>query len=90
MCRRRSSFQALEPAPVVTHNYALAETAALLQHRHGLAGVRTLYERLLAALCIVWVDEPLHRLVMAAHVASNTRRVSLMDRTSSRSCAHQG
>jgi predicted nucleic acid-binding protein len=67
---------------VVTHNYVAVECAALVQRRLGAEAVRALFDDLLAALELVWVDESLHRRAAAAMIAAGSSDVSLVDRTS--------
>lgn len=46
---------------LLTTNYVLVETSALLQNRLGLDAVRVFHQDVLPALVVVWVDETLHR-----------------------------
>ena len=50
-----------EGAVLVTNNYVLLETAALLQHRLGVAAVRALHEEVAPLLQVHWVSEERHR-----------------------------
>jgi len=45
---------------LVTHNYVLVETMALLQNRAGLAPVRLLLGQILPAVDCIWVDSVVH------------------------------
>jgi predicted nucleic acid-binding protein len=65
-----------------TTNYVLVETAALLQHRIGLAPVRDLDERLVPLLSVTWIDADLHRRAMERLVRTDRRRISLVDAAS--------
>jgi predicted nucleic acid-binding protein len=67
--------------PLVTHNYVVVETVALVQHRFGLSAVRTLLD-LLGPIEVIWVDEETHRAALAALLAAPRRRLSLVDRVS--------
>jgi predicted nucleic acid-binding protein len=67
---------------LVTHNYVLVETAALVHHRLGASGVRDLTDGLVPALSVEYVDEALHARAIAAYMAGLTRRVSFVDRVS--------
>jgi predicted nucleic acid-binding protein len=64
---------------LVTSNYVLVETTALLQRRIGLAAVRDLNERILPVLSIQWVSESLHRRAVDRLVRSDRRGLSLVD-----------
>lgn len=67
------------PAPLVSNNYVLLETTALMQHRFGLAAVRDLQETFLPLIAVVWVDEKSHGQALAALFAARRRRLSLVD-----------
>jgi predicted nucleic acid-binding protein len=78
----RALFEALiATAELVTHNYVEVETLALARRRLGSDAVARLTDDLLPALTTVWVDEPLHRIALAAHRAGGAS-VSLVDRVS--------
>lgn len=75
-------FAALrQRGPVVTHNYVVVETVALVQHRFGVSAVRTLLD-LLGPVEVMWVDEETHRAALAALLAAPQRRLSFVDRVS--------
>lgn len=67
---------------IITHNYVLVETSALLQRRHGIDAVDDLHDRVVPAIQIVWVGERDHEAALTAVVASKRRDVSLVDRVS--------
>ncbi len=67
------------PLPLLTHNYVIVETAALVHRRLGPATARALLEDLLPALHTRWVDEELHRAALSAFLAAVRRRTSLVD-----------
>jgi len=64
---------------MVTTNYVLVETSALLQHRIGLAPVRDLEERILPLLAVHWVSSELHRRAVERLFRTDKRKVSLVD-----------
>jgi predicted nucleic acid-binding protein len=68
-----------EPAVLLTNNYVLLETAALLQHRIGVAAVRALHEEVMPLLDVDWVSEEQHRAGMEAVLAASRRKLSLVD-----------
>ena len=68
--------------PLVTSNYVLLETAALLQRRIGLPAVRDLDERIVPLLTVRWITEPLHRRAMDRLIRADRRGLSLVDCTS--------
>jgi predicted nucleic acid-binding protein len=67
---------------LVTSNYVLLETAALLQRRIGLPAVRDFDERIAPLLTVRWITEPLHRRAMDRLIRADRRNVSLVDCTS--------
>jgi len=68
--------------PLVTSNYVVLETAALLQRRIGLPAVRDFDERIAPLLTVRWITEPLHRRAMDRLIRADRRGVSLVDCTS--------
>ncbi len=65
--------------PLVTHNYVLLETVALVQHRLGVAGVRSFREELSPPLQIHWIDQAQHQAAVEAVVAADKRKLSVVD-----------
>jgi predicted nucleic acid-binding protein len=65
--------------PLVSNNYVLVETIALVQHRLGLDAIRGLNDVLIPLIAIQWVDEVIHGQAMAAIMAANRRQLSLVD-----------
>ena len=55
---------------LLTHSYAVVETAALVQRRLGETATRALFADLLPVLSVLFVDEPLHRLAESAYLAA--------------------
>lgn len=64
---------------LVTTNYVVLETAALLQHRFGLEPVRDLDERIVPLVTIRWVSEALHLRAMKRLLREDRRDLSLVD-----------
>ncbi len=69
-------------ATLVTHQYVLVETTALLQRRLGMAAVRRFTDDLLPLAEVVWIDAELHAQAREALLAADRRDVSLVDRVS--------
>jgi predicted nucleic acid-binding protein len=65
--------------PLLTTNYVLLETTALLQRRFGLTAVRDFETRVVPLLAVRWVDEALHRRGMERLLQSDRRQLSLVD-----------
>lgn len=55
---------------LLTHNYVILETTAIVDKRQGRAAVRDLHERLLAPIPIVWIDERIHAAAVSALLVS--------------------
>ena len=70
-----------EGGSLVSSNYVVVETTALLQSRFGMRAVRDL-EKLLLLVKIIWIDEAVHRRAATRHTASDRRSLSLVDCTS--------
>jgi predicted nucleic acid-binding protein len=68
-----------EETTLVTTNYVLIETLALLQHRIGLDAAATFQEEIKPVLHIEWIDEELHDSGMAAVLTAQRRKLSLVD-----------
>ena len=66
-------------AEMFTTNYVVVESCALAQSRLGLDAVRSISEEVLPVMEIVWVDEPTHSMAMAALLAAQRRKLSLVD-----------
>ena len=64
---------------VVTSNYVLVETFALVQTRLGLEAVRGLQEDLVPILHVEFVTFAIHRLGVAALLSASRRGLSLVD-----------
>lgn len=66
---------------LLTHNYVLAESMALLQARLGLAAATKLAADA-KTFAVEWVDDDLHAAGVSALEASGKRRLSLVDHIS--------
>ena len=75
---------------LVTSNYVLVETMALLQHRFGLAAARGFQDDVVPVLRTVWVDAELHAEGTAALVTAGRRDLSLVDCVSFACMRRQG
>jgi uncharacterized protein len=64
---------------LVSTNYVLVETTALVQRRLGLDAVRSLHQGIVPVLTINWVDAVQHAGAMGNLLASANRQVSLVD-----------
>ncbi len=64
---------------LLTHEYVVVETTALIQRRLGLMSVRRFIDDLLPLVEVAWVDEVLHAEAREALLAAGRRTVSLVD-----------
>ncbi len=64
---------------LVTHNYVVVETCALVQRRLGGDAVRSFVDALLPVTRITWIDEDAHRRATAALLGSLPGSISLVD-----------
>lgn len=69
----------LESTDLLTSNYVLVETSALVQHRLGLAALRTFHEDIASVLSVQWIDETMHRGAMEMTLAASRKKLSLVD-----------
>ena len=67
---------------LVTSNYILVETLAVVQRRFGVAAVRILLDDVAPVLELHWIDEPLHDSAVRGLRAAGRRALSLVDCTS--------
>lgn len=75
---------------LVTTSYVLVETAAVLQHRFGLAAVRGFQDAVAPVMDVAWVDAELHAAATAALLTAGRRDLSLVDCTSFACMRRQG
>ena len=67
---------------LVSHNYILVETSALVLRRLGLEALRVLEGDIVPILRVVWVTRDTHAAAVSAHLAAARRTLSLVDCTS--------
>jgi predicted nucleic acid-binding protein len=68
-----------DAATLFTSNYVLLETTAVLQHRIGVAAVRSFHEDVVPLLQVDWVTEEGHRAGVEAVLAAGRKNLSLVD-----------
>lgn len=64
---------------LLTSNYVLVETTALIQSRLGLKGLRSWLNDIQPVLSVAWVTEEDHAAAAAAVLAAQRRGLSLVD-----------
>ena len=79
--RARTQWTGLlkEDGDLVTSNYVLVETVALLGRRLGLQAVRDFQTAFVPILDVFWIEAVLHERALSALLAANTRELSLVD-----------
>lgn len=66
-------------AHLITSNYVVLETVALVQRRLGMPALRDLTRDLLPSMQICWVTEEVHRAAESALLVTDRRGLSLVD-----------
>jgi uncharacterized protein len=67
---------------LVTTNYVVLESFALVQNRLGMAAVRVFQKEIVPLLDVYWVQPERHNLAVTALLSANRRQLSLVDCTS--------
>jgi predicted nucleic acid-binding protein len=65
--------------PMITTNYVVVETCALVQHRLGLDALRTFSEDMLPVIDVRWIVSQQHTAALESLLTANRRRLSLVD-----------
>ena len=71
-----------ESESLVTSNYVIVESSALIQRRLGMAALRALMEEALPAFEVEWVSDVDHQAAVEELLAADRRGLSLVDCTS--------
>jgi len=64
---------------LVSHNYILVETSAVLARRIGMDAVRVFERDIVPVLSLLWVSREIHEAAVGAHLAAGRRGLSLVD-----------
>ncbi|HQT98554.1 MAG: type II toxin-antitoxin system VapC family toxin [Desulfobacteria bacterium] len=64
---------------LVTTNYVVLESMALLQTRLGMPAVRVFRDAILPLVRIEWIDEAVHAQAVSALIAADRRGLSMVD-----------
>ena len=67
---------------LVTTNYVVLESTALLQSRLGMPAVRVFLDAILPLVRVEWIDEVIHAQAVSAFIATDRRGLSLVDLSS--------
>jgi uncharacterized protein len=68
--------------PLISTNYIILETVALLQSRLGISAVVTFQKDILPTLDVEWLTKESHEAAMTALLTASRRKLSLVDCTS--------
>lgn len=79
--KARTLFNALltNGAELITTNYVVVETIAVLQSRYGMEPVYDFLDGIMPTLQVVWISQSDHQAAEQLLRAVNRRRVSLVD-----------
>ncbi len=79
--RAVAAFESLHASrePLLSHEYVVVETIALVQRRLGIAVLRRLLDDVMPIAEIVWIDAELHREACDALLAAGRRSISVVD-----------
>ena len=69
----------LQNEELLTNNYVLTESIALIQHRIGIEAISVLHNNIIPFMKVEWLDESMHNIVMGHVIAGNRRHVSMVD-----------
>lgn len=64
---------------LITSNYIVVESTALVQNRLGIDAIKALHESLMPLLIMEWVTPETHRSSIGALLIASKRRLSLVD-----------
>lgn len=64
---------------LVTTNYVLVETCALVQNRLGMTAIKMFQEDVVPVLRIEWIDKDVHQAAMRIMRAAARKKLSLVD-----------
>jgi predicted nucleic acid-binding protein len=64
---------------LVTSNYVLLETSALVQQHLGMPALRALHEDLSPLLAIEWISEDTHKAAVEATLTASRKKLSVVD-----------
>ena len=64
---------------LLSHNYILVETSALILRRFGMEAVRVFEHDIYPILRIMWVTKDIHSAAVSAHLMAGQRTLSLID-----------
>jgi len=75
---------------IVTSNYVLVESFALIQQRLGMEAVRVFQQDILPLINIEWISSETHKSGVSALLTASKRKLSLVDCVSFETMRHLG
>jgi predicted nucleic acid-binding protein len=64
---------------LLTTNYVLIETCALVQNRLGMPAIKVFHEDIVPVLRIEWINKDVHHAAMGIMLAAGRKKLSLVD-----------
>lgn len=64
---------------LVTTNYVLVETCALVQNRLGMTAVKVFQEDIVPVVRIEWIDKAIHHAALGIMLTAGRKKLSLVD-----------
>lgn len=77
-------------SPLITNNYVILETSALVQHRWGMRALQQFTTAVVPLLTVDWIDEERHRAAVELTLMVNRRALSLVDCVSFQTMRRRG
>ena len=68
-----------EGARLVTHNYVVVESSALVQSRLGITALRAFHEQVLPLIATEWIDAARHHTALDMALLAGRKKLSLVD-----------
>ncbi len=69
----------LSESALITTNYILVESSAVIQNRLGMQAVRTFNDDIVPMMHVEWISEGAHKAALAAFIMAAKRKLSLVD-----------
>jgi predicted nucleic acid-binding protein len=69
----------LSEETLLTTNYVIVETCALVQNRLGMTALKVFQEDIVPVLRIQWIDKAVHHAAMGVMLAAVRKKLSLVD-----------
>ena len=70
-----------EKSIIISSNYVLLETMAILKNRIGIEAIKVLKNDILPVMKTYWIDEEIHNFCVNIQIVSGMKKISLVDYT---------